>query len=96
MKYKVKVLANKAKNSPYTILPSIYEASAETQEVWDYLLKMGASVCEVIIEKEPVPEIPARTLKVAMKVEDNVAKPATIKSKATLESNPKNQTQGDN
>jgi len=91
--YKVKTLAVKAKNSPYTIAPGIYEAGSETQEVWDYLLKRGASVCEVIIEKEATQEIPARTLKVAMSVEDS--KPAITPTHKRV-SKPKNQIQGDN
>jgi len=48
MKYKVKRLCSKGKNSPYTISPGIYEAEAEPQEVWDYLLKLGTNCIESI------------------------------------------------
>lgn len=47
MKYKVKCLCSKGKNSPYTIRPGIYDASSEPQEVWDYLLKLGTNCIEV-------------------------------------------------
>ena len=101
MKYKVKTLSFKAKNSPYTIAPGIYEGSSETQEVWDYLLKMGSNVCEVIIEKDAtqvVPEIPTRTLEVAMKVEDEAVASTKTAPKTTTKRvlKSKNQIQGDN
>jgi hypothetical protein len=53
MKYKVKRLCSKGKNSFYTISPGVYEAKSESQEVWDYLLKLGSSNIEVIVDKIP-------------------------------------------
>jgi hypothetical protein len=53
MKYKVKRLCSKGKNSFYTISPGVYEAKSEPQEVWDYLLKLGSNNIEVINDPEP-------------------------------------------
>ena len=53
MKYKVKRLCSKGKNSFYTISPGVYEAISEPQEVWDHLLKLGPNCIEVIEEESP-------------------------------------------
>lgn len=90
MQYRIKTLAFKAKNSPYTIIPGVYEASTETQETWDYLLKIGAAIIEKEVVQEIKPE-PKLSLKVEVEKEP-VSKPATTTSKKTL----KNQIQGDN
>lgn len=55
MKYKVKHLCSKGKNSFYTISPGVYDANSEPQEVWEYLLSLGSSNIEVI-EDEITPE----------------------------------------
>ena len=90
MKYKVKRLCSKGKNSPYTISPGIYEAESESQEVWDYLLKLGTNCIESIAPSPcdlgncPIPLPKPRKKKEDTEIVINIEKEETTQIKENI------------
>ena len=71
IKYRVKRLCTKGKNSPYTISPGLYDASAEKQEVWDYLISLGSDCIEVIKPRVKIKSIKKELALIPEAVKEN-------------------------